>query len=102
MAKPVTVTISHELGRAEAAQRIRNGFDKVGDGLGFAVKLNQRWEDDTLHFGARTMGQAIDGTVVVEDEQVTITVVLPGLLAGMADKIMGSIRKQSTILLEKK
>lgn len=102
MAKPVTITISHELGREEALRRIGDGFGKVGDSLGFAVKLDQRWEGDTLHFGAKTMGQAIDGTVDVADAHVTITVVLPALLAGMAEMIRGKVEKESTLLLEKK
>ena len=52
MAKPVTVTISHELGREEAYRRIDEGFGKVADGLGFALKLDQHWEGDTLAFEA--------------------------------------------------
>ena len=102
MAKPVTITISHELGREEAVRRLRTGFDKVGDGLGFAVKMDQRWDGDTLHFDARTMGQAINGTVDVAEESVTIIVVLPALLAGMAEMVAGRIRKQSALLLDKK
>jgi putative polyhydroxyalkanoate system protein len=101
MAKPVTMTISHELGRDAAVRRIQSGFDKVGESLGFGLKLDQRWEGDTLHFGARTMGQAIDGTLDVTDDQVIITLVLPALLAGMAEGIAGKIKKQSTLLLEK-
>lgn len=102
MAKPVTVTISHELGRDEAYRRIDEGFEKVANGLGFALKLDQRWEGDTLHFDARAMGQMINGTVDVADESVTITVVLPLFLAGLAERIKGNLQKESTILLEKK
>ncbi|WP_223476458.1 polyhydroxyalkanoic acid system family protein [Oricola indica] len=102
MAKPVTVTISHELGREEAYRRIDEGFGKVADGLGFALKLDQHWEGDTLAFEARAMGQVINGTVDVAEDNVVITVVLPLFLAGLAERIKGNLEKESTLLLEKK
>ncbi len=102
MAKPVTITVSHELGREKAIERIRTGFDKVGAALGFGVKLEQQWEGDTLHFSARAMAQTISGTLETHDRTVEITLVLPGFLAGMADAIGGKIKKESTLLLEKK
>lgn len=102
MAKPVTVTISHELGREEARRRISEGFGKVADGLGFAIKLDQRWEGDTMHFDARAVGQVITGQVEVADDNVTVTMILPLFLAGMAERIKGKLQKESTLLLEKK
>lgn len=102
MAKPVSVTVSHELGRDAALERIRSGFDRVGDALGFGVELDQEWRDDTLHFGARAMGQSVSGDVEVFENHIRITLVMPALLAGMADMVLGKIRKQSALLLEKK
>lgn len=102
MAKPVTITISHELGRDEATSRIRNGFDRVGDKLGFGVAMNQRWNDNRLDFDARVLGQGINGTVEVRETDVEIMVVLPALLAGMAETLKGKLQKESTLLLEKK
>ncbi len=102
MAKPVTVTVSHELGREAALDRIRNGFDRFGDGLGFGVKLDQDWQGDTLHFGAKAMGQSIKGQVEVFDEHVSITLLLPALLAGLAEMIGGRVKEQGTLMLEKK
>ncbi len=102
MAKPVSITVSHELGRDKALERVRNGFGKVGSSLGYGIKLDQRWEGDTLHFGAKAMGQSISGSLDVHAETVVITLVLPGLLAGMAEMIGGKIKKESTLLLEKK
>lgn len=101
MARPVTITIPHELGREEAHRRIRDGFDKVTAKVGLA-SIDQRWEDDTLHFDARAMGMTAAGTVETGEKAVTITVVLPALLAGMAEAIKGKVEKESTLLLEKK
>ena len=101
MAKPVTINISHDLGREEARRRIEDGFGKVTANIGFG-SLDQRWEGDTLHFEARAMGMTIPGTVEPADTTVTIIVVLPTLLAGMAEMIKGKVEKESTLLLEKK
>ena len=61
MSKPVTVRMSHDLGRAQAVERIRNGFNQITGTLGVAVKVDQHWEQDTLNFGARVLGQSISG-----------------------------------------
>jgi hypothetical protein len=102
MSDPLTITVSHELGREKALERIRNGFGKVTQSLGPGVKLEQRWDDDTLHFDAKVIGQSISGTVEVRAKDVAITLVLPGLLGGMARRIAEKMKKQSTLLLEKK
>lgn len=102
MAKPVTVTVSHELGREAAKERIAKGFDQVASSISFGLSMEQTWQDDTMHFSARALGQSITGTVEPHEENVTITVVLPGLLAGMAETIQGKLKKESQILLEKK
>jgi Putative polyhydroxyalkanoic acid system protein (PHA_gran_rgn) len=102
MSKPLTITVSHELGRDKALERVRSGFDKVGGSLGPGVKMTQRWEGDTLHFDAKVIGQAASGTVEVRANDVAITLVLPALLAGVAHLIADKMKKQSTLLLEKK
>ena len=38
MAKPVSITVSHELGRAAAVARLRQGVDRIRDTLGM-VKM---------------------------------------------------------------
>ena len=103
MAKPVTVTVSHELGRAGARDRIEGGIDRMlGSMAGGMLKFDKSWSGDTMSFEARAMGQNVTGTVEVRDEDATVTVRLPLLLAGMADKLTGTIRNESKLLLEKK
>lgn len=102
MAKPVTISVSHELGTQDAKVRIDKGFAKVGEKLGFGLKVNQHWEGDTLNFDASAMGQVITGTLIVEETRVVITVMLPLFLAGMAETLKGKLQKESTLLLEKK
>ena len=102
MPKPVVMTISHELGRAAAVDRIRSGFDRIGSTLGIAVHFDQRWEGDTLHFDAKAMGQAVSGKLDVHDTDVVIELLLPALLAGFASKIGARLKRESALLLEKK
>ena len=102
MAKPVTVTVSHELGREGARARIDNGLDSMLGSIGGGMlKFDKRWDGDTMLFDARAMGQSVSGSVVVREGDATVTVRLPLLLAGMAEKISGRIKKDAPKLLGK-
>jgi hypothetical protein len=48
------------------------------------------------------LGQAASGTIDVTQEHVRLEVMLPWLLAALAEKIVPAIRKEGTLLLEKK
>lgn len=102
MAKPVSMTLSHDLSKEEALARIRGGFDRYAGDIGMGIALNSRWEADTCHFDAKALGQNVTGEIEVREEDVRIEVRLPMLLAGMADKILGKLKKDTTLLLEKK
>jgi len=49
-----------------------------------------------------SLGQIAAGTIDVADDHVRIEVTLPWLLAKFAEKIAPAIRKEGTLLLEKK
>ena len=100
--RPVTVTLSHELSRAEARARLDQNLDQLTSQIGSVAKVDHKWTGDRLDFRARALMQTITGDVTVFDDHVRITVVLPGLLAGMAEKVSGNISRQGQILLEKK
>lgn len=103
MSKPVTVTISHDLTRAEVKQRIQQNFGPMRENLiGKALSFDERWEGDTLYFDASMMGQSVAGEVEVMDSAVRIEVRLPWLLAAAAEKIQNRLQKSGTLLLEKK
>jgi putative polyhydroxyalkanoate system protein len=102
MSKPVTVTIAHDLGKAEARRRVESGFGDLSRHLGGLGTVSQRWEGDRLSFAFQAMGQAISGGVEVEDRAVRLEVLLPGLLAMMASKIKGRLQQEGQLLLEKK
>lgn len=103
MAKPVTITISHELGREGAVARLRGGIDRVRDKLGMARMqlVEEEWQGDTLRFGVSAIGYTIRGTLEVEETLVKVEVMLPWLLAAFAEKLKIGVQKQGQILLEK-
>lgn len=102
MSKAVTVTIPHDLGRAEARRRVEAGFGDLSKHLGGLGAVTKTWEGDRLSFGFAAMGQMISGAIDVADQSVQLEVVLPNLLAMMAGKLKGRLQKEGQLLLEKK
>ncbi|MEO1135674.1 MAG: polyhydroxyalkanoic acid system family protein [Pseudomonadota bacterium] len=105
MSRPVTVTISHDLGKEEARTRVRNGFDKLKSAMtgGMMFKFDETWtSEDTLSFTAKGLGQNITGAVDVFPAHIRITATLPGFLATIAETIAGRVEKEGTLLLEHK
>jgi putative polyhydroxyalkanoate system protein len=102
MSRVVTVDIPHELGRVEARRRVEAGFADLSRHLGSLGAVSKSWEGDRLSFSFATMGQAISGAIDVADRSVRLEVVLPNLLALMAGKVQGRLRKEGQLLLEKK
>jgi len=104
MKRPVTITISHALGREAAHQRLQGGVGKVRDKLsGFGMQLvEESWQGDTLQFGVAALGQTVSGKIEVEDALVRVEVMLPLMLAIFAEKLKLGVEKQAQILLEHK
>ncbi|MEO1657410.1 MAG: polyhydroxyalkanoic acid system family protein [Pseudomonadota bacterium] len=102
MSRPVTVTIEHSKTIEDAKKRIDEGIAELTGSLAgkMAIKIDKHWEGDTLHFAARAMMQKLSGTADVFPQHVRITVVLPDILAGMAEKVTEKIQKKGTLMLE--
>ena len=103
MSKPVVVDVPHELGREEAKRRLQTGFGRIREQLGGkALAFDERWEGERLHFNAGALGQKVSGRVDVFDKSVRIELDLPWILASLAESLRGRIRREGTLLLEKK
>ena len=103
MTQPVTVTIPHQLGAAEARRRIDQGFADFARHLGNAPGAVERsWQGDTLAFALSSFGQGLSGRILVAETQVTVEVVLPGFLAMLANREKGRLKREGQLLLEKK
>lgn len=106
MSQPVTVSVPHQLGQAEARRRIEEGFNQLQSqmtgGMGGMFTWQKRWEGDRLHFESGALGQKLTGRLDVQDDAVRIEVDLPELLAALADRISGKLRQAGQKLLEKR
>ena len=103
MSEKVSVIVSHRLGKAEAVRRLKDGFAQTKGQLGGMIAIEQEtWEGDTLRFQMRAVGQTASGTIEVLDDALRIEVALPWLLAKAANRLLPILRKQTTLLLEKK
>lgn len=96
----ITISIPHQLPRAEARRRIENGFAQIIDGIpGSTGTCSQRWDGDRLIFSVRAMGQTASGIVTVLDNAVTMEIDLPGMLGLLAAGLKGRLQKAGQLLL---
>jgi hypothetical protein len=102
MATPITISIPHQLGHAEARRRIETGFASIICQLPGGGTCNERWDGDQLTFTVAGMGQTISGVVNVLDVAVTIRIELPGVLGMIASGLKGRLEKAGQLLLTKK
>jgi hypothetical protein len=103
MSKPLIVEIPHQLGREEARRRLQRGIGQLKTKFGEHVtSVDERWTDDHLDVTIRALGHGISAGLDVETDHVRLEVQLPWVLALLAEKAKGFIRKEGQILLEKK
>lgn len=103
MGEPLVVSIPHRLGQQEALRRIRRGLGSARtDYARFLTLEEETWSDNRVNFRIRALGQSCSGTIEVLEEHVRLEVVLPWLLAKLAERIAPAIRKEGTLMLEKK
>jgi hypothetical protein len=103
MTTPLTVTIPHQLGRAEARRRIETGFAKMLQGLpGGIGHCSERWEGDRLVFSVGALAQTVTGFVDVEDAAVTMEIQLPGVLGLIASGFKSRLQTAGQLLLTKR
>jgi len=101
MSEPITVTISHRLGRDEAKHRIERGLGAVRTEVAAFVKgLDYSWDGYRLDFRATVLLQAITGRIEVYDEFVRVELALPRLLHFVAKTVAGRIERRAAALLE--
>jgi hypothetical protein len=103
MTAPLVVSIPHRLGRQEAVRRLKNGLGRARTDFGHLMTIEEEnWTGDRVAFRLRALGQAASGVIDVEDDHLRLEVSLPWLLAKLSEKLIPAIRKEGTLLLEKK
>ena len=103
MSKPIFVSIPHHLGKDEAVRRLKSGLNTLRASYGHLFKMEEEsWTDNRLQIRVSAMAQVVSGTVEVLDDHVNLEVLLPWLLAALAEKIQPLIRKEGALMLDKK
>jgi hypothetical protein len=103
MTAPLVVAIPHRLGREEAIRRLKKGLGRARTNFGGLMSVDhESWSGDRLTLQMRALGQTCSGTIDVFDDHLSVAVMLPWLLAAFAERLIPTIRKETTLLLEKK
>jgi hypothetical protein len=103
VSEPLVVTIPHRLGRDEAVRRLKSGLSRARTDFGGLIAVDQEaWTGSRVAFSLRALGQASSGSIEVFDDHLRVEVVLPWLLAKVAERFVPQIRKEAMLLIEKK
>jgi hypothetical protein len=103
VSQPLVVSIPHHLGREEAVRRIKAGFGSArANYSAFLTFHEESWTGDRMVFSVSAIGQNAAGVIDVADDHIRLEITLPWLLAKLAEKIAPAIRKEGTLMLEKK
>jgi hypothetical protein len=96
----LTMSIPHQLTRAEVRRRITEGIAQARGQHGTLMSgLTENWEGDTLSFTFSAMGQSVSGKAFVEDQAVRVEMTLPWMLAMLAGPIKHQLEQRGRDLL---
>src|SRR3954463_11401299 len=95
------IKLKHNQTRDQAVAHIKKAINEHrADILKNAEDIEERWEDNVLHFAATIQGQHISGTLTVLDHEFGIDVTLPLMLRMFEGRIKKEIEKQASGLLK--
>ena len=101
MAAPLTVSIPHSLGRAEALRRLKSGLEGLPQ-AGIVTVEQQAWADNKMTFLVKALGQSVPGSLEVLDEAVRLEVTLPAFLQKLWEPLKTVLLGRTKLLLDKK
>jgi hypothetical protein len=103
MSGPLVVSIPHRLGKDEALRRLKTGLGSASANFNHVLKVEEQiWTGPHLQYRVSALGQVASGSIDVAEDFVRLEVFLPWLLAKLAETLQPLIRKEGTLLLEKK
>lgn len=103
MQQPIAVDIPHKLGKDEARRRIASNIHKLQDHIPGGAETHATWSGDEMTLNVAAMGQTIETRILIEEAQVRVRVVLPGMLGFFAKPIEAMLKqKGGDLLLENK
>ncbi len=84
-------------------RRLKSGLGSVQSNFGHLFTMQQEsWTGEHLDFRISVLGQSASGNIDVADDHVKLEVLLPWLIAKLAEKLQPAIRKEGLLMLEKK
>jgi len=91
------------IGQEEALRRMKTGLANARTQYGhlFTVK-EETWTGNQLSFRISALAQETSGVLSVEDDHVRLEIILPWLLARIANNAQALIRDKGRLMLEKK
>jgi putative polyhydroxyalkanoate system protein len=96
----LTVSLSHQLTRAAARQRVEELIDRLPQEYGSLVsRFDKQWNGDTMTFQMSASGVSISGTVYVEDHLVRVDIPLPWPLSMFASNLQQVLEDEGRKLL---
>ncbi len=88
------VRVPHQLTKEEARARLERFVEMIEQKYADKVSdLQQSWEGDTLRFHFKTYGIALDGGIVVDDNELNMSGELPFAAMMFRGKIESEIRE---------
>lgn len=95
------VAIPHSLGKATVRERLKTRSHLLAEHIpGGMADVESHWRtDDQLDLSISAMGQRITGSIVVEDNLLTIEMDLPPALVFIEPIVESAIRKQGHVLI---
>ena len=99
--KTLDITIPHSLGRVEARRRVAEGVEKARvQYAGKVGHVEQCWTGDRLDIAILALGQRVSGWMEVHESAVQIHVLLPWLLAKLAERLRPQIESEAQRILQ--
>ena len=103
MAKPLIISLPHQLGQKEAVRRIKSGLNGVRQKYSALISFDEEtWADNRVTLRVRSVGQTAAAIIDIMEDHVRLEVTLPWLLAKLTEKIVPTIQREAVLLLERK
>jgi hypothetical protein len=104
MVEPVVVIVPHRLGKQSAKARLRDGLQQIRSKLALvgAASLDETWAGDEMRFHVAALGQTVTGHIEVLETSARVEVYLPGMLGWLGRRLADRVRREGSLLLDKK
>ena len=103
MARPLVVSLPHQLGQKEAVRRIQAGLADVRQKYAALITVDEEtWADNRVTLRLRAVGQSAAAVIDILDDHLRLEVTLPWLLAKISEKLLPTIQREAVLMLEKK